>query len=95
MMRTVITPVLIMLGVFSTDRGTRAQELVPCAPEWGFCRVPFPTRVIFGIPGWSTSRFVTGRGIPCTIYAFGDPAPGRVKHCAFVASDRRRFWPPR
>jgi hypothetical protein len=61
-----------------------AQGLVPCAPEGGFCRLPYPTRVIYGVPGGSTARFIRRGGVPCSNEMFGDPAPGIRKHCAFV-----------
>jgi hypothetical protein len=64
-----------------------AQSLVPCAQERGFCRVPYPTRVIYGVPGRSTALFVRGRGVPCSNRVFGDPAPGVFKRCAYVARD--------
>jgi hypothetical protein len=62
-----------------------AQGLVPCAPEGGYCRVPYPTRVIYGVPGRTTSIEVRGRGVPCTNEVFGDPARNVPKRCAYVA----------
>ncbi|WP_210486837.1 hypothetical protein [Microvirga antarctica] len=62
-----------------------AQGLVPCAPENGFCRVPYPTRVIYGVPGRDAARDVGERGIPCNNQVFGDPAPGIPKRCAYIA----------
>jgi hypothetical protein len=73
-----------------------AQDLVPCAQEHGFCRVPYPTRVIYGIPGRSSAREVGGRGIPCSNEVFGDPAPGIPKRCAYIARGYGRGgdgWP--
>lgn len=88
-----------------------AQGVVPCASEGGFCNVPYPTTVIYGFRGATTSRFVQGGGIPCNNRVFGDPAPGVVKRCSFVARggyrgyddrgyERRRYYdgpppPPR
>jgi hypothetical protein len=75
-----------------------AQQLVPCAEEDGYCRVPYPTRVIYGSGGRSTSQYVSGRGIPCSNRIFGDPAPGARKTCSYVAGrgerydDDRRRW---
>ena len=62
-----------------------AQNLVGCAGENGFCRVPYPTTVVYGFRGATTSRFVQGGGIPCNNGSFGDPAPNRVKQCWFMA----------
>ena len=68
-----------------------AQNIVSCAGEGGFCRVPYPTTVIYGARGATTSREVGGGGgIPCNNRAFGDPAPGVVKRCGFVARDYDR-----
>lgn len=61
-----------------------AQGLVPCAREGGYCNPPYPTTVIYGARGRTTAQEV-GRGIPCNNYAFGDPAPGTVKQCWYVA----------
>ena len=63
---------------------SRAQGLVPCASEGGFCRLPYPTRVIYGVPGGSTARYIRSSGVPCSNDVFGDPAPGLPKRCAFV-----------
>lgn len=85
MLRSVIAAAFVVGASFAVMSTAVAQELVPCAPENGFCRVPYPTRVIYGIPGRSTAREVGGRGIPCSNAAFGDPAPGVPKRCAYVA----------
>lgn len=61
-----------------------AQDLVPCARENGFCRTPYPTTVVYGVRGATTAQEV-GRGIQCSNGAFGDPAPGVVKQCWYVA----------
>ncbi len=85
MLRSVITVASLAVGtlLFGTS-ATLAQGLVPCAPEHGFCRVPYPTRVIYGVPGRSAERDVRGGGIPCSNQAFGDPAPGIPKRCAYI-----------
>jgi len=83
MLRSVSAAALLVIGS-SLGADAQAQELVPCAREHGFCRVPYPTRVIYGVPGRSTSIFVRGRGVPCSNDVFGDPAPGITKRCAFV-----------
>src|SRR5690606_37180220 len=62
-----------------------AQDLVFCAQEHGYCRLPYPTRVIYGIPGRGTAVDVRGRGVRCDNAIFGDPAPGIPKRCAYVA----------
>lgn len=86
MLRAVLATAVLfsgtMLGISSE---AQAQGLVPCAREHGFCRVPYPTRVIYGIPGRSVEVFVREGGIPCSNRAFGDPAPGVVKRCAYIA----------
>lgn len=64
-----------------------AQGLATCAGEGGFCRVPYPTTVIYGARGATTSREVGGGGIPCNNRVFGDPAPGVVKRCSYVVRD--------
>jgi hypothetical protein len=75
------------LGAMAT---AQAQGLVPCAREDGFCRVPYPTRVVYGVPGRSTALFVRGRGVPCSNNVFGDPAPGIRKRCAYLERGYRR-----
>jgi len=107
MLRTVIATAIIAFGfVFGAGLQAQAQELVPCAREGGFCRVPYPTRVIYGVPGRSVERFVRQGGVACSNRVFGDPAYGRPKRCAFVArrldprpgrghDHRRDRWDPR
>jgi hypothetical protein len=85
MLRPVIVAALAIGTSFIAVPGAHAQGLVPCAPEHGFCRVPYPTRVVYGVPGRSAARDVAGRGIPCSNDAFGDPAPGIPKRCAYIA----------
>ncbi len=85
MLRSVLAATVLTIGasVWAVP-AAQAQGLVPCAPEHGFCRVPYPTRVIYGVPGRNTEMFVRGRGVPCSNEVFGDPAPGFVKRCAYV-----------
>jgi hypothetical protein len=86
MLRAVVaTAVLIGGTMFGISSEAQAQGLVPCAREQGFCRVPYPTRVIYGTQGRSVEVFVREGGIPCSNRVFGDPAPGRAKRCAYVA----------
>jgi len=93
MLHAVLTTAVLATGViFGPAPPAQAQELVPCAREGGFCRVPYPTRVIYGARGASSERFVRGGGIRCSNRAFGDPAPGTAKRCAFVARGRDRGW---
>jgi hypothetical protein len=70
-----------------------AQTVVQCAREGGFCRVPYPTEVIYGARGYNAARFVEGRGIPCNNGVFGDPVPRVIKSCSYVVRDfeRRRY----
>lgn len=101
MFRAVFATTVLAAGVmFGAVPEAQAQNLVPCAREGGFCRVPYPTRVIYGAQGRNIEVFVRGGGIPCSNRAFGDPAPGRAKRCAFVARGGRgwdddRRGPPR
>ena len=77
MHRTVWATALLAIGaIFGALPEAQAQSLVPCAREHGFCRVPYPTRVVYGIPGRSTEVFVREGGVPCSNRVFGDPAPG-------------------
>jgi hypothetical protein len=81
MLRAVLATAVLATGaMFGALPEAQAQSLVPCARENGFCRVPYPTRVIYGIP--------------CSNGAFGDPAPGVPKRCAYVARryDRGDRW---
>jgi hypothetical protein len=90
MLRAVMTTALVVSGLMlGAASQAEAQELVPCASEGGFCRVPYPTRVIYGVPGSRAERFVRD-GIPCSNSVFGDPAPGVPKRCAFFARGRER-----
>jgi len=91
MLPAVLVSAAIATGsMLAATSATQAQEMVRCARENGFCRVPYPTRVIYGARGWSTERFVQGRGIPCSNQFFGDPAPGVAKSCSYVVRYERR-----
>lgn len=91
MFRAVLATALLIGGAMAAvPSGAQAQGLVPCARENGFCRVPYPTRVIYGIPGRSVEVFVRDGGVPCSNRVFGDPAPGVVKRCAFIARGNDR-----
>jgi hypothetical protein len=95
MLRAVLATAVLATGaLLGALPEAQAQSLVPCARENGFCRVPYPTRVIYGIPGRSAEVFVREGGIPCSNGAFGDPAPGVPKRCAYVARryDRGDRW---
>ncbi|QFU15063.1 hypothetical protein [Microvirga thermotolerans] len=86
MLRQAVAAAAFALAVtFAGASGAAAQGLVPCAREHGFCRVPYPTRVVYGVPGREAVMDVAGRGIPCSNEVFGDPAPGIPKRCAYVA----------
>lgn len=86
MLRGMLATAVIASGtMFAMGAHAQVQGLVPCAQEGGFCRVPYPTRVIYGVPGRSVERFVRGGGVPCSNSVFGDPAYGVPKRCAFVA----------
>ncbi len=93
MLRSVLASAALIIGAsLGAVPNAQAQGLVPCAREHGFCRVPYPTRVIYGVPGSSTALFVRGGGVPCSNRVFGDPAPGIPKRCAFVARDYDRGY---
>jgi hypothetical protein len=95
MFRTIVAMAVLTTGaVLGSASGAQAQSLVPCAREHGFCRVPYPTRVVYGIPGRSTEVFVREGGVPCSNRVFGDPAPGVPKRCAYIARryDRGDRW---
>jgi hypothetical protein len=87
MVRSALMATVLSVGVsVSAMSGAYAQpHLVPCAEENGFCRVPYPTRVFYGVPGRQTALDVSERGIPCSNEFFGDPAPGVPKYCAYLA----------
>jgi hypothetical protein len=91
MFRAVLaTAVLFSGAMFGIPSEAQAQGLVPCARENGFCRVPYPTRVIYGIPGRGVEVFVRDGGVPCSNRVFGDPAPGVAKRCAYIARGSER-----
>ena len=58
-----------------------AQRMQRCADEGEICRLPYPSEVVYGARGQTTSRFIDRRAVPCTNRVFGDPAPGRPKAC--------------
>ena len=92
MLRWMFAALALVVGTAAAGTDARAQGLVPCAREHGFCRVPYPTEVVYGVRGRRTSIFVRGRGVPCSNDVFGDPAPGVVKRCAFVEREGRRSY---
>lgn len=57
---------------------------VYCASEEGTCRVPYNTRVRFGVNGRFNIKEVD-RNIRCTTSEFGDPANGERKRCEYDA----------
>ena len=85
MLRWIWIAALVLGGALAAAPPVWAQTLVPCAPENGFCRVPYPTQVVYGVPGRRASVEVDGRGVQCSNGVFGDPAPGIPKRCAYVA----------
>ncbi len=91
MTRAMLAGMVIASGlIFGAASEAQAQGLIPCAREGGFCRVPYPTNVIYGVPGRSVEVFVRGGGIACSNSVFGDPAYGVPKRCAFVARRHNR-----
>jgi hypothetical protein len=85
MLRPIALAAASLVSVWMTVAPASAQTLVPCAQEGDFCRVPYPTRVVYGVPGRSAATEVAGRGVPCSNEVFGDPARGVPKRCAYVA----------
>lgn len=84
MVRSILATATVAAGLcFGAAPGALAQGVV-CAQENGFCRVPFPARVIYGVPGRTTSRVVGPPGILCSNDQFGDPARGVGKICTYV-----------
>ena len=82
--------VICLIGLAATATAlfpatASAQQLRRCANEGGICRLPYPTEVVYGARGRTTSRFFDRRSVPCSNRVFGDPAPGREKACYFVA----------
>ena len=85
MFRPIVLAAASVATLWLTGMPAAAQTLVPCAREGEFCRVPYPTRVVYGTPGRSAVTDVGGRGVPCSNDVFGDPARGVPKRCAYVA----------
>jgi hypothetical protein len=87
MIRSVLMATAFCIGVSASAlSGADAQtNLVPCAEENGFCSVPYPTRVFYGVPGRHATLDVNGRGVACSNEVFGDPAPGVPKSCMYLA----------
>lgn len=54
-----------------------------CAQENEMCAFSETRRVRFGANGRFRTKTVTG-GVKCAVSVFGDPAPGKVKHCEFT-----------
>lgn len=85
MLRAIGFAVLVLGSSFWAAPAAFAQNLVPCARENEFCRVPYPTQVVYGVPGRRTAVEVDGRGVQCSNDVFGDPARGIPKRCAYRA----------
>ena len=87
MIRSIITAAALAIGslVGAVPVALAQGNLVPCAEENGYCRVPYPTRVFYGVPGSVVARDVDQRGIQCSNDIFGDPAPHSTKSCSYVA----------
>lgn len=86
MIRLIVAAALVAgMSVALMPVASAQGNLVPCAQENGYCRVPYPTRVIYGVPGHVTSLDVDERGVQCSNDVFGDPAPRQDKYCVYVA----------
>ena len=64
MFRPIVLAAASVATLWLTGMPAAAQTLVPCAREGEFCRVPYPTRVVYGTPGRSAVTDVGGRGVP-------------------------------
>lgn len=100
-----------MLRSIAAALSSSAQPSSPCRPPWrrGWCRARRrtgsagclirPASSMAYPDAARTAREVAGRGIPCSNEAFGDPAPGIPKRCAYVARGYGRGgddgWPDR
>jgi hypothetical protein len=89
--KTAAAVVIGVVAMLAASAPASAQNVIPCANEGNFCRVPYPTTVIYGARGVVTSREVGGAGIPCSNRAFGDPIPGVEKRCGYIERGRGRF----
>lgn len=54
-----------------------------CAHQNRYCNVPGPAIVRYGANNNYHTRYVSGNGIHCSNYYFGDPAPGVYKRCDY------------
>jgi len=77
---------ICLVGVASTvsvifPATASAQRMQRCADEGEICRLPYPSEVVYGARGQTTSRFIDRRSVLCSNRVFGDPAPGRPKAC--------------
>jgi hypothetical protein len=54
-----------------------------CASEGDSCRLPGPAVVRYGASGRYVTRNVNGGIVRCDNRSFGDPAPGKGKHCDY------------
>ena len=90
MRKSTVAAVLASIASLFAGGAASARGLVPCAQEGGFCRLPYPTTVVYGVPGKSTSLEIGEAGVACSNDVFGDPAPGIRKQCAFVDRGVRR-----
>ena len=96
MIRSIVTAALAIGSLVGAFPVALAQgNLVPCAEENGYCRVPYPTRVFYGVPGSVVGRDVDQRGVQCSNEIFGDPAPHSTKSCSYVARGGGVELPPR
>lgn len=85
MRRTILITTILAGGILAGLPDASAQNLIPCADEGQNCRVPFPTRVYYGVPGRTLNRFVQAGNLPCSNESFGgDPAPRVRKTCGYL-----------
>jgi hypothetical protein len=64
----------------ATTEAYRGTSWTYCAPENGTCAFNGTQLVRFGAVGKYVTKTLTN-GTACTVAVFGDPAPGKTKHC--------------
>lgn len=83
------TVAILLASLASLYAGTAsARGLVPCAREGGFCRLPYPTTVVYGVPGKSTSLEIGEAASPAvmTCLAILPPASSSNARSLIAAS---------
>ena len=79
------TALLVGVACLVAPIANAQGAMVPCAVENGYCRVPYATRVFYGVPGQVAALDIQPPGIECSNNMFGDPAPRENKTCSYLA----------